>query len=170
MWKMGSLSGISTIGRDHFNALFEHLPFVVAVEVVGHEEAASEEVFAHDFRFVGGESPLANLDRVEPGPVEGVVSVFEQDRLFGGADVETGEARDGFGEVAIGAGVVLRPEGQALAEIAIEAAAVTVVGAGREHQAREGPLGFFLIVRREFEIEVFDPRVLMERALKSVEG
>src|ERR1051326_727750 len=69
------------VGKDVPDALLEHLPFVVAVEIVGHEESAAQKVIAYLFSLLLGESPLADLHGVEPGPVVDVVALVEIPRL-----------------------------------------------------------------------------------------
>ena len=71
--------------------------------------------------------------------------------------------------MAVGAGIILGPERETLAPVAVEAAGVAVVGAGRIHQAGEGPFGGLVPVRGDFEVLVFDAGKLTEWALKSVE-
>ena len=60
-----------------------------AVEIVGHEEAAAQQVFAQLLGLRVGEAPFADLDGVEPGPVV-VVAVVEVDGLLDGAHVRCG--------------------------------------------------------------------------------
>jgi hypothetical protein len=114
-------------------------------------------------------SPFADLDGVEPGPIVGIAFV-EVDGLFDGAHVDAGEAAKGLGEVAVGAGVILGPEREALAPVAVEAAGVAVVGTGGIHEAGEGIFGGLVPIGRGFEVLVFDAGELAEGALESVEG
>ncbi len=79
------------------------------------------------------------------------------------------EAADGQGKVAVGTGIILGPKREALMPVAVEAPGIAVVGAGRIHQAREGPFGFFLEVGGGFEVEVFDAGVLAEGTLEGEE-
>src|SRR6185437_1735718 len=76
--------------------------------------------------------------------------------------MNTSQPAHGFREMAIGAGIVLGPERHAEAPVSIEAAAVTVVPAGRKHQAGELKFRFFLRVRRRYEAVIFDARILPE--------
>ena len=95
-----------------------------------------------------GESPLAHLDGVEPRPIVRVAFV-QIDGLLHAADVDAREAAHGLREVAVGAGIVLRPERDAGVPVGV-AAAITVERTGREHEAGEDELGLLLPVRREF--------------------
>src|SRR5579872_5014035 len=71
--------------------------------------------------------------------------------------------------MAISARIILRPKRDAFVPVAVPAA-VSVVHAGRVHEAREHPLGFFLIVGGQLELVVLDTLVLAEGALEGVEG
>ena len=154
------------IGEDHPHGLFELGLLFVSVEVVGHEEAAAQEVVAEFFCLGFGEAPLADLNGVEPGPVVDLVAVVEVDGLFDGSGVDAGEAADGFGEGAVGFGEVLGPEGEAEAPVALEARVVAVEGAGRIHEAGEGPFGGLLPVGRERHgFVAFDGGVFAEGTL-----
>ena len=82
-----SRSTIGRSGKTRFMASQEDLPFEGAVEIVAHEEAAAEEVFAEAFGLRVGELPVADFDAVEPGPVV-LVAVVEIDGLLDGAGVD----------------------------------------------------------------------------------
>src|SRR5260370_1129284 len=97
----------------------------------------SEELVAKFFALGLGEAPLAYLNGVEPGPVVDFVAVVEVDGLLDGAGVDASEAADGCGEGAVGAGVVLGPEGEAFLPWALEARVEAVEGTGRVHEAAE---------------------------------
>jgi hypothetical protein len=155
-----------TVGEDHLHGLFEVGLLFGSVEIVCHEEAAAKEIVAEFFCLGFGEAPLAYLNGVEPRPVVDFVAVIEVDGLLDGAGVDAGEAADGSGECAVGFGVVLGPEGEAFAPVALEARVVAVEGAGRIHESREGPFGGSLPVGRERHGFVsFDGRVLAKGAL-----
>src|SRR5882724_4368517 len=64
--------------------------------------------------------------------------------------------------MAVGARIVLGPQGKALAPVAVEPAAIPVVPTGRKHQASEDPLSRLAPIRRCFKVAVFDARELME--------
>src|SRR5205807_4835961 len=102
---------------------------------------AAEEIVGEFFALGFGESPLAYLDGVEPGPVVDFVAVVEVDGLLDGAGVDAGKAADGGGESAVGFGVVLGPEGEAFLPWALKARVVAVERARGVHEACEGPLG-----------------------------
>ncbi len=154
------------LGEDLFHGGFEVGLLFVAVEVVGHEEAAAEEVVAEFCAFGVGETPLADLDGVEPGPVVDLVAVVEGDGLLDRTGGDAGEAADGGGEHAVGFGVVLGPEGEALAPVALEAGVVAVKRAGRVHEAGKGELAGDAPVGRERVLVVaFDGGVGFEGVL-----
>ena len=79
------------------------------MEIVGHEEAAAEAIFAQRPALLVGESPFAHLDGVEPRPVVSI-AFLEVHGLLHGADVNAGQAADGLGKMPVGARVVLGPE------------------------------------------------------------
>ena len=119
VWKMASvLSSLDDgpVGKDALHALFKDRPLAVAVEVIDHEEAAAEQMFAKELRLCVVPLPVSDLDGIEPGPVV-VVAILDIDRLLDGADVDAGEAAHGGGEVAVGAGVIGGPAGVALAPV-----------------------------------------------------
>ena len=60
-----------------------------------------------------GELPIAHFARVHPGLVERIVAVVEIDGLFHGTGMDPAQAPESAGEMAIGAGVILRPAGTA---------------------------------------------------------
>src|SRR5580704_8668991 len=151
------------------DALQEHLPFVVAMKIVRHEEAAAQQIFAHHFGFLFGQSPLAHLHRVEPRPVVRLVSVLKHHGLFDGPHLNARQTPDGLREMPVGARIILGPERQPLPEVAIETSTVAVVRPGRIHQPRERPLALVLPVGRQLEAEIFDAGVLFEWPLESVE-
>ena len=156
-------------GNTKPNPLQEHLPLVVAVKIVGHEEAAAQQIFAHDFGFLFGEAPFAHLHGVYPRPVERFVAVFHHHGLLDGPRLDARQAPHGLRKMTVGARIILGPERQALAEIAVEAARITVVRSGRKHQPREGPLARRLPIRRQLKVEIFDARKLAERLLERIE-
>ena len=66
------------------------------MKIVGHEEAAAQQIVAQDFGLAFGQPPFAHLDGVEPGPVVNVVAVFQIDGLLDGPDLQARQAPDGF--------------------------------------------------------------------------
>jgi hypothetical protein len=68
--------------------------------------------------------------------------------------------------MAVGAGKVLGPESEAFAEIAIEAAAVTIVPTAGKHEPGEGKFRLLLPVGRPFELKVLHAWEFAEGALK----
>src|SRR5277367_6524290 len=71
--------------------------------------------------------------------------------------------------MAIGSRIVLGPKRQALAEVAIEAASVSVVWSRREHEPRKGPLAGCLPIRCQLKVEIFDAGELAERLLERIQ-
>src|SRR5580658_2005942 len=113
-----------------------------------------------------GDSPLADLHGVKPGPIVDFVAIVEIYVLFDRARVNAREAADGGGKKAIGRRTILGPQRHTLAPIAIETPAVTVVGAGRVHQASESPFaGSLPVWRQRSGFSVFDGGIFAERAL-----
>jgi hypothetical protein len=156
-----------TVGENEFHGIFEYLPFNVSMVVVREKETSPKQVFAHFLALFGRETPFAHLDRVEPGKVEFLILV-EVDRLLGRTDMNAGQTPHGLRKMAVGTRVVLRPQGHAQPEIAIEAAAITIIPAARKHQARKGEFGLFLSVRRSLERIVFNTWILPEWLLERV--
>ena len=159
-----------TIRKHEANPLQEHFPLVVAVKIVGHEEAAAQQILAHHLGFLLGEAPFAHLHGVDPRPVERLVAVFHHDGLLHGAHLNARQTPHGLRKMAVGARIILGPERQALAEVAIEAARIAVVRAGWKHQPREGPLARRLPVRRELKVEIFDAGKLAEGLLERAQS
>src|SRR5208283_2877984 len=93
-------------------------PLRFAPEIVTHEEAAAQKIFAELLHLIVGQTPLAHLHRIEPRVVEGVVAIVEVDRLFDGTNVQPGEAPYGFRKMPVCAGIILRPDGEAFAPVA----------------------------------------------------
>ena len=78
-------------------------------------------------------------------------------------------------EVAVGARIVLGPDGIAVSPVAavsIEASETKVALSRirRIHQAREGPLGILAPVGREGKVVVLDARVFAEGTLEGVQS
>jgi hypothetical protein len=107
----------------------------------------------------------ARLDGVEPGVIIDVVAIVEIDRLFHGSDVEARQAADGYGEVAVGARIIVGPGGPSVLPGASGADEANR-RMGRIHEAGEDPLCFFAVVRREGEGGVFLAGILPERLLE----
>ena len=157
------------IFRKRFlNAALEFEPFILPVKIVRHEEAAAQAVFAEQLSLCIGESPLADLDGVEPRPIVGV-AFLEVHWLFHAACVYAGQAAHGLREMAVGAGIILGPERDALMPFGV-APAITIERSGGKHEAGENELGALLPVRREFEGEVLDSIELAERPLKGAQA
>src|SRR6266702_680458 len=83
--------------------------------------------------------PLTDLDGIKPGPVIDLVAIVEIHVLFHGARVDASESPDSRGKIAVGGRSVLGPQRYALTPIAIETPTVTVIGAGRVHEASKSP-------------------------------
>ena len=86
MFAVGSPARVSSETRLEPSStrltLVEDLPLVGAVEVVGEEEASSQEVLAKSFRLLLRESPFTDLHRVQPRPVIDIVTIFSRHGLF----------------------------------------------------------------------------------------
>ena len=114
------------IWKSVTDALDEFSPFGIAVQVVGHEEAAALDVVAKFSAFLFGQAPFAHLDGIDPREIESVVIVVESHYLFDRTDIDTRQAAHGPRQMAVGARVVLGPEGTAVAVIALKSRKVTV--------------------------------------------
>jgi hypothetical protein len=84
--------------------------------------------------------------------------------------MDTGETTDSLREVPVGARIVLSPERETEAVIAIEATAIAVVPSARKHEAPKLELGLLQSIGGSFEGRVFDAFVLAEGLLKGVEA
>ncbi len=97
--------------RKHIaDAFQEHLPFIIPVKIVRHEEAAAQQIFAHHFGFLFRQTPLAHLHRVQPGPIVGLVAVFEHHGLLHRPHVKARQSPDRLRKMTVGARIILRPE------------------------------------------------------------
>ena len=152
------------------NALGEHRPLGVAVKIVGHEEAAALDVFAELGAFLLGQTPFAYLDRIDPGEIKSIVVIVERDHLFHRTHIDTRETAHGPRQVPVGARIILGPERKAAAVVALKTriVAVSLGSAARKHEAREGPFGGDLVIRRERKVVVFDGGVFAPRLLESI--
>src|SRR5262249_21353178 len=110
------------VGEYASHAGDEDVPLGGAVEIVAHEKAAAEKIFAERLGLLVGEIPMPDFDAVEPWPVVDIAFV-EVDRLLGGADMQAGEAANGPREVAVGTGVVDGPVGGAVGPVHVGAVA-----------------------------------------------
>ena len=57
------------VGEHLFHAGWKDVPFDGAVEIVAHEEAAAQQVFAHGPGLLVGQVPVAHFHAVQPGPI-----------------------------------------------------------------------------------------------------
>ena len=108
-------------------------PFPGAVEVVDHQEAAAQQILAQLGRLCVRQIPVADLDGVQPWPIEDIVAVVEIDGLLDRARVDRGQPADHLGHVPVGARVVDRPAGAAVYATRCPSRSVRV------HQTRERP-------------------------------
>src|SRR5262249_15319705 len=147
-------------------AVHENLPFIRAMEVIAHEEAAAQQVFAEALHLFVGEGPVSDLDAVEPRPIV-LIGFVEIDRLLHGADLNPREPSQNQREATVGAGIVHSPETPApalppiaeAAKASAETAEATATLGVRIHQAREDPLRLLLIVGRNGEVVVLKRRI-----------
>jgi hypothetical protein len=155
--------------EDLVHGVYEDVPFVGGVEIVAHEEAAAQQEFA-EFGDLGiGQLPVAHFHRIEPRVVENIVVVVQVDGLFHGAGLDTGQAADSGGQVAVRARVVDGPVGVAFAPI--EAALVFGLPVHADfrrgvHEACKSPLAGHVPVIRQRETKILPSRVLAEWALR----
>src|SRR6185437_7056231 len=136
------------VREDTLHAFLEDLPLHGAVEVVGHEEAAAQQVIAQLMRLCVRDSPFAHLHGIKPGPVIYVVIVIEAYRLFNGADMNAGQAAHREHEMPVRARIILGPQGAAFTPVTF-ASRTTIIPPPRIHQRRNGPLRFLLIIGRK---------------------
>ncbi len=172
MWKIGVVVveiDDGPVRKDALHAGLEHVPLLVAPEVVAHEEAAAQQIFAQFRGLRVGQIPVAHLDGVKPGPVVDVVAVVQIHRLLHGADVDAGEAADGAREMPVGARIILVQMELPLAPVAAIAARNR---SRRRHADTSGArtsIRFFVGVGGQREIIVFDAGIFAERPLEGVE-
>ena len=159
------------IGENHAHAGYKHLPLVGAVKIVGHEKAAAEQVIAKNVRLMLSNAPLADLHGIEPGPIVNFVAIVEVDVLLNRTRVNARKTANRSRKCAIRGRAVLGPERHTFAPVAIEAAAVAIIGPGGIHETSKGPFARMLPIRRKRGgIAVFDGRILAERALGEKSG
>src|SRR6185437_1748344 len=101
-----------------------------------------------------------------PRPIV-LIALVEVDELLHAARVNSGEPPDSQGKVPVRGRKVLRPQRNARVPVEV-AVLIPVERTGRKHQARERPLGFFLIIgrKRDFAEAVLDAGKFTERPLK----
>ena len=157
------------VGEDELHGVLEHLAFDAAVIIVGHEESAAQKELAKFLPLLWSDAPFANLHRVEPGLIEFLVLINVY-RLFGGTYVDAREALDGLHEMAIGAGIVLCPEGKAQSVITHETTCllIAVVPAAGKHHARKLEFGLLSSIGGRFEAGVLNAGILAEGLLERV--
>ncbi len=120
--------------------------------------------------FLLSQAPFAHLDCIDPRKIESVVVIVERDHLFHRTHIDARQAAHGAREVPVRARIILRPERKAMAVVALKTRIVAVIlgSAAREHEAREGPLGGHLVIRRKRKVVVFDGGVFTPGLLESV--
>src|SRR5579871_6590059 len=151
------------IREDLVHALHEDFPFVLTPEVVSHEEAAPQQIFAHRLRLGIGELPAPRLHCIEPRPIVNRTLIQIHGLLYR-PHMNPGQTAQRQHEVAVGPRIVLRPDRAALGPDAVPAkSAPTAAEASRAeaaaiptskcasrslriHQPRKGPLRLLLIV------------------------
>src|SRR5271167_3996995 len=96
-----------TIGKYLLNAAGENLPFVHTLEgfrtmeVVTHEEAATQEIFAKLGGLIVMQQPMPDLDSIGYGPVVDVVGSVQIDDLFDRAGLDAGQTTDAREQVPV---------------------------------------------------------------------
>src|ERR1700704_4498057 len=88
------------VREHHQHAAHEALPIGGAMEIVDHDEAALEQVFAQALGLGFGEGPVLYLDGVDPGVVEDFVAVELHD-LFGRPGLNASETPQSNQELAV---------------------------------------------------------------------
>ena len=99
-------------GQNLIHGLAVDFPFVESPEIVGHQEAAAQQVIVQVLHFGHGEIHVAGLRRINPGIV---VDVFVERVVARFADVNAGEAFDALSKVLVGFGIILHPPATATA-------------------------------------------------------
>ena len=169
--------------RENFDdAVVERLPLIqrteeiligfVAVKIVDHQEAAAQQVLAQLLGLVVGEHPVADLDRVQRGPVINVVGAVQIHHLFRRSRVDAGQAPNAFKQMTVGAGEIHGPlagPGAVGAELDARMIGISVnIGIP---QPRANPFGGALVILGQrhprVAIFVFDGRVGFKRPLRS---
>ena len=79
---------------NQLHVLFECLPLIVSVQIVGHEEASAEQIVTENLAVFRSDAPFAHLNGVEPGPVVNG-ALFQIDWLFDGTHMDAGETPQG---------------------------------------------------------------------------
>src|SRR5437660_11015282 len=114
---------------------------------------------------------MPDLNAVEPRPVV-LIPLVEINRLLHAARVNAREPAQRYREVPVASRIIHRPENSAAALPPIAAAEAPAPSEPSAecrvgiHQPREGPFGFFLIIRRDWEIVVFKRRILAPHRLR----
>ena len=83
------------VGKHLVHAGEEGIPLDGAVEIVAHEEAAAEQVFAHGLGLLVGQVPVAHFHAIEPRPIVNVV-IVEIDGLLHRAGADARQPADGW--------------------------------------------------------------------------
>ena len=104
--------GEGAVGKDALHLLGEVVPFVLAPEVVEHEEAAVEQVAAEDGDFLIGEGKIAGLDDVDERVAE-EHRVGDLENLRIGIDLERSHLLEPPGKVQVGVGKIRGPSPRA---------------------------------------------------------
>src|SRR5450631_858843 len=71
--------------------------------------------------------------------------------------------------MAVGAGVILRPQRQALVKIAVKAAAIAVICAAGKHHAGKGEFGFLIPIGGRLHSFIFHAWIFSEGPLEGKE-
>jgi hypothetical protein len=106
-----------TVGKHAPHTLLEYLPLICAVEIVAHEKAVAQQVFAKPSGLGIGEFPVAHLHGIQKRPVVGIAFI-QIHRLFHTAAVDPAQAAHRLGEMPIGTWIVRGPTGISLRPVA----------------------------------------------------
>src|SRR5712671_285259 len=140
---MGSLSGISTMGRSG-------KAFLMRSSNTCHSTV-----------------PWKSSAMKEP-PVVYLIFIVQIHALLDRARVNASQAPHGLGERPVGRRIILRPERESSSPVSVEPSTIAVIPSRRIHHARKSEFSFFLIIMRERRDAIFDGGIFAERPLISV--
>src|SRR5207249_5837852 len=126
----------------------------------------AQKIYAQLLSLRVSQIPVADLDSIQPGPVENIVSIVQADRLLDRPDIDARQPLDGLREMAVGTGIVHGPVGHALGTVRVRQ-----VGAepdGRIHQPAKDPLRRMVVALRKREVVILPTRVLAKGLLNGV--
>src|SRR5262249_44320407 len=96
------------VGVHANEAVVEDIPFVGAVKIVHHEKAAAIEILTELPALRIRETPVSDLNGVDPRVIEYFVAIEVND-LFHGSGMNAAQSADTLEELAVGLGIVGGP-------------------------------------------------------------